>query len=68
MDCFFYAFMLYFSKETERRIAMDIKCPLYDKEALNDLLAQLIKVPSIAPPGNEAPCADLLAEYLKDCP
>ena len=47
---------------------MDIKCPLYDKEALNDLLAQLIKVPSIAPPGDEAPCADLLAEYLKDCP
>ena len=25
-------------------------------------------MPSIAPPGDEAPCADLLAEYLKDCP
>ena len=43
-------------------------CPAYDKDQLVALLQKLIQIPSIAPPGDEAPCADLLADYLKDCP
>ena len=43
-------------------------CPSYDRDQLVLLLQQLIQIPSIAPPGDEAPCADLLAQYLGDCP
>ena len=43
-------------------------CPIYDRTALRHLLAELIRIPSINPPGDEAPCADLLEEYLSECP
>ena len=43
-------------------------CPSYDRDQLVLLLQQLIQIPSIAPPGDEAPCADLLAQYLGGCP
>ena len=42
--------------------------PIYDKIPLEHLLAELIRIPSINPPGDEAPCAELLEEFLSDCP
>ena len=42
--------------------------PIYDKSLLEHLLAELIRIPSINPPGDEAPCAELLEEFLSDCP
>lgn len=42
--------------------------PIYDRLALEHLLAELVRIPSINPPGDEAPCADLLEEFLSQCP
>ncbi|HIV87112.1 MAG TPA: M20 family metallopeptidase [Candidatus Pygmaiobacter gallistercoris] len=42
--------------------------PIYDRLALGHLLAELVRIPSINPPGDEAPCADLLEEFLSQCP
>ena len=42
--------------------------PIYDKTPLEHLLAELIRIPSINPPGDETPCAELLEEFLSDCP
>ena len=42
--------------------------PIYDKIPLEHLLAELIRIPSINPPGDEAPCVELLEEFLSECP